>query len=101
MSIESFFFGIVLGLAAGIAIAIPATSFFFKEIVRCSVKYAARYKAELDIVCEQYGAAVDCVDCLCKDSCRLFPKDGENDKSLCGEIVKRVIEDRVKKAGIE
>lgn len=65
------------------------------------LKYAARYKAALHIVCEQYATAVDCDDCKYKDSCRLFPKDGENDKSLCGETVKRVIEDRVKKAGIE
>lgn len=101
MSITSFCFGIVLGIAVGIAIAIPATSFFFKEMVRWSLKYAARYKAALDIVCEQYVTAVDYDDCKYKDSCRLFPKDGENDKSLCGEIVKRVIEDRVKKAGIE
>lgn len=101
MSIVSFCFGIVLGLAVGIAIAIPATSFFFKEMVRWSLKYAARYKAALHIMCEQYRMAADCADCKYKDSCRLFPKDGENDKSLCGEIVKRVIEDRVKKAGIE
>lgn len=101
MSIESFFFGIVLGLAAGIAIAIPATAFFFKEIVRQSLKCAARYKAALDILCRQYGEAVDCVDCQYSCSCRLVPKDGEQSKNLCGEIIKRVIEDRVKKAGVE
>ena len=58
MSIVSFCFGIVLGLAVGIAIAIPATSFFFKEMVRWSLKYAARYKAALDIMCEQYEIAL-------------------------------------------
>lgn len=101
MSIVSFGFGIVLGLAVGIAIAIPATAFFFKEMVRWSLKYAARYKAALDILCKQYGEAVDCVDCQYSCSCRLFLKDGEKSKNLCGEIVKRMIEDRVKKAEIE
>lgn len=101
MSIVSFCFGIVLGLAVGIAIAIPATSFFFKEMVRWSLKYAARYKAALDIVCERYRKAVGCADCQYKDSCEAFPKYRERGASLCGEIVKRVIEDRVEKAGIK
>lgn len=101
MSIESFFFGIVLGLAAGIAIAVPATAFFFKDMVRCSIKCAARYKAALDILCKQYAGAVDCADCQYKDSCEVFPKYGRKGENLCGETVKRVIEDRVKKAGIE
>lgn len=99
MSIVSFLSGIALGLAVGIAIAIPATSFSFKEMVRWSLKYAARYKAALDIVCEQYGTAVDCADCRYKDSCEAFPKSRDGGASLCGEIVKRVIEDRVEKAG--
>lgn len=98
MSITSFCFGIVLGVAAGIAIAIPATSFFFKEIVKLSIKCAARYKAALDIVCKQYGKTVECVDCEHRDSCEVFPKYGERGASLCGEVTKRVIEDRVKKA---
>ncbi len=101
MSIESFFFGIVLGLAAGIAIAIPATSFFFKEMVRLSVKYAARYKAAFDIVCKQYGKSVHCIDCKHRDSCEVFPKYRENGETLCGDAIKRVIEDKVKKAVIK
>lgn len=101
MSIESFFFGIVLGFAAGIAIAIPATSFFFKEMVRLSVKYAARYKAALDIVCKQYGKSVDCINCQHSASCEVFPKYGENGETLCGDFIKRLVEDKVKKAVIE
>lgn len=101
MSIVSFGFGIVLGLAVGIAIAVPATAFFFKDMVRCSIKCAARYKAALDILCKQYAGAVDCADCQYKDSCEVFPKYGRKGENLCEETVKRVIEDRVKKAGIE
>lgn len=101
MSIVSFGFGIVFGLAVGIAIAVPATAFFFKRMVRFSIKYAARYKAALDILCKQYGGAVECVNCQYKDSCDVFPKHGEKGENLCGEVVKSVIEDRVKKAAIE
>lgn len=101
MSIWSFVFVATIGIAIGIGIGALAVACFYNGITRLSLKHAARYKAALDIMCEQYGMAADCADCKYKDSCRLFPKDGENDKSLCGEIVKRVIEDRVKKAGIE
>lgn len=98
MSIVSFGFGIVLGLAVGIAIAVPATAFFFKGILKWYTIYAARYKAAFDIVCKQYGKTVECVDCEHRDSCEVFPKYGERGASLCGEVTKRVIEDRVKKA---
>lgn len=101
MSIVSFGFGIVLGLAVGIAIAIPATAFFFKGILKWCTIYAARYKAALDIVCKQYGKSVDCIDCQHSASCEVFPKYGENGETLCGDVIKRVIEDKVKKAVIK
>lgn len=101
MSIGSLFCGIVLGLAVGIAIAVPATAFFFKGILKRFTICAARYKAALDIVCKQYGKSVDCIDCQHSASCEVFPKYGENGETLCGDFIKRVTEDKVKKAVIK
>ncbi len=61
-----------------------------------ALEIAARDLGEA--VCKQHGKTVECVDCEHRDSCEVFPKYGERGASLCGEVTKRVIEDRVKKA---
>lgn len=98
MNIGSFVFVATIGIAIGIAIGALAVACFYNGITKCCVKCAAQYKAALDIVCKQYGKTVECADCEHRDSCEVFPKYRERGASLCGEVTKRVIEDRVKKA---
>lgn len=96
-----------IGFVLGAAIAMTATFLFCMRMMRWCVRYAVRYRLAFKIMCRRYRKITNCRGCKYNGrwqngGCEISPRyPSAIDDCICGAVVKKIVEDRVEKAGIE
>lgn len=98
---------IAIGFVIGAAVAVPFTFRLCASTMKWCLRYATRYRVAFRVMCKQYRKEKNCCGCKYNDDwqhggCRISPRYlSDIDEHICGAVAKKLVEDRIEKAGIE